>query len=244
MERVLGLPSQIRACLFDLDGVLTQTAKVHMAAWTETFNAVLADRGITPAFSADDYLKYVDGKRRLDGTRDFLASRGIHPPEGDPDDPPSADTVAGVANRKNGLVLAVLSRDGVQVFDGSVTYLKHVRAAGQRTAVVTASANAPAVLEAAGIGDLFDARVDGIVAARDNIPGKPAPDTFLAAAHLLDVPSAAAAVFEDAIAGVAAGRAGNFGLVVGVDRAGHKAALREHGADIVVNDLAELLEQE
>lgn len=241
---VLGLPTTIRACLFDLDGVLTQTANVHQAAWTEVFNDVLAERHIDEPFSAADYLTYVDGKRRRDGTRDFLASRGIRPPEGNPDDPPEADTVAGIANRKNALFQDVLEREGVDVFDGSVQYLKEVRAADFATAVVTASANALAVLAAAGITDQFDTRVDGNVAAEQHLSGKPAPDTFLAAARALDVAPHEAAVFEDALAGVAAGRAGDFGYVIGVDRAGQGDALREHGADVVVTDLAELLEVE
>lgn len=238
---MLGLPTTIRAWLFDLDGVLTKTAEVHRAAWTEVFNAVLDAHGQRP-FTDADYLAHVDGKRRYDGTRDFLASRGIHPPEGDPSDPPSADTVAGIANRKNERFNAVLRRDGVQVFDDAVGYLKEVRAAGCPTAVVTASANAPAVLESAALSDMFDVRIDGNVAAREHLAGKPAPDTFLAAAKKLGVEPSSAAVFEDAIAGVAAGRAGGFGVVVGVDRVGQAAALREHGADQVVSNLIELLE--
>jgi beta-phosphoglucomutase family hydrolase len=237
----LGLPEPIRGCLFDLDGVLTRTAEVHRAAWREVFDGLLATRS-QPPFTDQDYLAYVDGKRRRDGVRDFLSSRGIQLPEGGPDDPPEAQTVAGVANRKNERVLARLRTDGVSVYDGSVRYVEAARTAGHRTAVVTASANAATVLEAAGIVDLFDARVDGVVAARDGLAGKPAPDTFLAAAAALDLPPDAAAVFEDAIAGVAAGRDGGFGYVVGVDRAGQAATLRERGADVVVTDLAELLD--
>lgn len=236
------MPATIRAWLFDLDGVLTQTAKVHRAAWTEVFNAVLDEYEIEQRFTESDYLDHVDGKRRYDGTRDFLASRGIHPPEGDPSDPPTAETVSGIANRKNERFNAVLLRDGVQVFDDAVRYLKEVRAAGFPTAVVTASANAPGVLAAASLADMFDTVVDGNVAAREHLNGKPAPDTFLAAATVLGVDPASAAVFEDAISGVAAGRAGDFGVVVGVDRVGQAAALRANGADLVVNNLTELLE--
>jgi beta-phosphoglucomutase family hydrolase len=242
----LGLPEQIRACLFDLDGVLTQTADVHRAVWTEVFDALLADRGggaPYEPFTEADYLAYVDGRPRRDGVRAFLASRDIRLPDGDDDDPPSFETIAGVANRKNERVLERFRTAGVTVFDGSVRYVEAVRAAGLRTAVVTASANAATVLEAAGIGELFDARVDGLVAARDQLAGKPAPDTFLAAASAVDVRPAEAAVFEDALAGVTAGRAGDFGHVVGVDRAGQAAPLREHGADVVVSDLSELLER-
>jgi HAD superfamily hydrolase (TIGR01509 family) len=184
----------------------------------------------------------VDGKPRYDGVRSFLAARGIELPEGSPEDPPEAETVHGLGNRKNELVLAMIERDGVQVYDGSLRYVRAVRAAGLGRAVVTSSANAGDVLAAAGIEDLFDVRIDGVVAARERLSGKPAPDTFLAAARALDVPPAGAAVFEDALAGVEAGRAGGFGLVVGVDRVGQAEALREHGADVVVADLAELLD--
>jgi beta-phosphoglucomutase family hydrolase len=236
----LGLPDGIRACLFDLDGVLTRTATVHRAAWGEVFDAILAERD-QPGFTDEDYLRFVDGKPRRDGVRDFLASRDITLPEGDPDDPPEADTVAGVGNRKNILLLERLDRDGVEVMPGSPAYLRAARATGLRTAVVTASANGEQVVRAAGLEALVEARVDGVVAQRDGLPGKPAPDTFLAAARLLEVEPAAAAVFEDALAGVAAGRAGGFGFVVGLGRDEHADALREYGADLVVGDLAELL---
>jgi HAD superfamily hydrolase (TIGR01509 family) len=189
-----------------------------------------------------DYEQFIDGKQRFDGVRSFLASRGIQLPEGTPDDPPGADTIGGLGNRKNELVLALIHSRGVQAYEGSVRFVHAVREAGLRRAVVSASANCREVLEAAGIADLFEVVVDGIVAARDHLRGKPAADTFLAAARLLDVPPGEAAVFEDSLAGVAAGRSGRFGLVVGVDRLGHADALREHGADIVVSDLAELLE--
>jgi beta-phosphoglucomutase family hydrolase len=240
-EHRYGLPLGIRACLFDLDGVLTRTATVHRSAWKQTFDEVLAQHGDPRPFTDADYARDVDGKPRRDGVRDFLASRGIHPPEGDPDDPPEADTVAGIGNRKNVLLLERMKSDGVEVFDGSVAYVRAVRDAGYLVAVVSASANAEAVIRAAGLHDLVDVRVDGVVAARDGLAGKPAPDTFLAAARALDVRPGEAAVFEDAQAGVAAGRAGAFGLVVGVNRSDQADALREHGADIVVDDLSELL---
>jgi len=189
-----------------------------------------------------DYDEYVDGKPRYDGVRSFLAARGIALPEGTPDDPPDAATVHGLGNRKNELVLAMIERQGVEVYEGSVRYVRAVRDAGLGRAVVTSSANADEVLAAAGIDDLFDVRIDGVVAAREHLEGKPAPDTFLAAARALEVAPDRAAVFEDALAGVAAGRAGRFGLVVGVDRVGQADELREHGADVVVGDLSELLE--
>jgi beta-phosphoglucomutase family hydrolase len=244
----LGLPSPIRACLFDLDGVLTETARVHAAAWKEMFDAFLRERAartgeeFVPFDPVADYTAYVDGKPRYDGVRSFLASRGIELPEGDPSDPPPAETVYGLGNRKNELVLAVLKRDGVEAYEGSVRYVRAVRDAGLHRAVVSASANCRDVLQAAGIEDLFEVRIDGIVAEQKHLRGKPAPDTFLAAAEALGVQTAAATVFEDALAGVEAGRAGRFGFVVGVDRANQREALLEHGADVVVSDLAELLE--
>jgi beta-phosphoglucomutase family hydrolase len=245
----LGLPSGIRACLFDLDGVLTQTARVHAAAWKEMFDAFLRERTartgepFVPFDPVADYTKYVDGKPRYDGVRSFLASRGVRLPEGDPSDPPSAETIHGLGNRKNELVLALLKRDGVRVYEGSVRYVRAARDAGLRRAVVSASANCREVLEAAGIEDLFEVRIDGIVVEQRHLRGKPAPDTFLAAAEEVGARAAEAAVFEDALAGVEAGRAGKFGLVVGVDRAGQREELLENGADVVVSDLAELLEQ-
>jgi beta-phosphoglucomutase family hydrolase len=242
---MLGLPDGIRACLFDLDGVLTQTARVHRAAWRETFDALLGARcgdDFKP-FTDADYYEYVDGKPRRDGVRDFLASRGIQLPEGGPDDPPSADTVAGVGNRKNELLVRRLDEDGVDVYEGSVAYVRAARERGLRTAVVTASANGEAVVRAAGLAVCVEVRIDGLVADREHLRGKPAPDTFLAGARALGVGPAEAAVFEDALAGVAAGRAGGFGFVVGVDRAGQADALRRRGADIVVTDLSELLER-
>jgi beta-phosphoglucomutase family hydrolase len=241
---MFGLPDDVRACLFDLDGVLTQTANVHRAAWKETFDPYLRSvLGPSAApFSLADYLQFVDGKPRRDGVRDFLGSRGIVLPEGSPEDPADRNSVAGVGNRKNELLLQVLARDGVDVYEGSARYVRAVRAAGLRTAVVTASANGEAVLAAAGLAPCIDARVDGLVAERQQLRGKPAPDTFLAGARALGVEPAAAAVFEDALAGVEAGRAGGFRFVVGVDRAEQADELRRRGADVVVADLAELLE--
>jgi beta-phosphoglucomutase family hydrolase len=247
---VLGLPSTVAACLFDLDGVLTQTARVHDAAWTEMFDAYLrsvADRGGAPFVPFDpvqDYNRYVDGRPRADGVRAFLASRGITLAEGTVDDPPTAETVHGLGNRKNELLLQRIREDGVDVYDGSVAYLKAVRAAGLRTAVVSASANTADVLARTGLGDLLDARVDGVLARELNLRGKPAPDTYLLGAQRLGVPPQQAAVFEDALAGVAAGRAGGFGYVVGVDRVHHADDLRASGADVVVGDLSELLERQ
>ena len=232
----------MRACLFDLDGVLTRTATVHMAAWKRTFDEFLrAGDPAAQAFTQEDYNRFVDGKPRADGVRDFLASRGITLPEGAAGDAPDAATVQGVATRKNELVLRELEEHGVEVYEGSVRYLRAVKDAGLATAVVTASANGGQVVAAGGFAELIDARVDGLTAKRDGLRGKPAPDGFLAGARALGVDPAHAAVFEDALAGVAAGRAGEFGFVVGVDRVGQAEALREHGADVVVQDLDELL---
>ena len=242
MAPVLGLPDDIRACLFDLDGVLTQTAKVHQAAWKRTFDEFLRRQDPDAAeFSGDDYNRFVDGKPRKDGVRDFLASRGITLPEGSDDDPADAATVAGVATRKNELILRELDEHGVQVYEGSMRYLRAAKEAGLATAVVTASANGESVVAAGGFADLIDTRVDGLVAAEQGLRGKPAPDTFLAGARALGVEPAQAAVFEDALAGVQAGRAGDVGFVVGVDRVGQADGLRERGADVVVQDLDELL---
>ncbi len=245
-----GLPASVRACLFDLDGVLTLTAKVHAAAWKETFDAFLVARATatgTPfvAFDAlDDYERYVDGKPRLDGTRSFLMGRNIELPEGSPRDPPDAQTIFGLANRKNEAVKRLLAEKRVEPYRGSVRYVRAVREGGLRTAVVSSSRNCRLVLTSAGITDLFDAIVDGVVAREKNLPGKPAPDTYLAAARMLDVAGSHAAVFEDALAGVEAGRAGGFGYVVGVDRVGQAQELGRHGANVVVDDLSELLEVE
>ena len=246
---MLGLPDEIRACLFDLDGVLTQTATVHAAAWKETFDAYLAERArrtgepFVPFDAVREYDLYVDGRPRADGTRTFLQSRGISLPEGQASDPPGAETVHGLSNRKNQILLERLRTGGVMVYPGSLRYLRAVREAGLRRAVVSASANTRQVLESAGIADEFDVCIDGIIAEREHLSGKPAPDTYLAAARRLDVEPRQGAVFEDALAGVEAGRAGGFGFVVGVDRTGQAEALRQHGADIVVTDLAELLDR-
>jgi beta-phosphoglucomutase family hydrolase len=238
----------VTACLFDLDGVLTQTALVHNAAWKETFDAFLrdwsAEHGIpfVPFDSGPDYHRYVDGRQRADGVRTFLASRGITLPDGSPDDLPTAGTVNGLGNRKNVLVLERIAAGAVQVYPGSVLYLEAARAAGLRRAVVSASANCRDVLRAARIEHMLEERVDGVVARELGLPGKPKPDTFLEGARRLGVDPANAVVFEDALAGVEAGRAGGFGFVVGVDRVGQAEELRRHGADIVVKDLAELLD--
>jgi beta-phosphoglucomutase family hydrolase len=246
---MLGLPDAIRGCLFDLDGVLTQTARVHDAAWREMFDGYLRERSrrtgepFVPFDPVADYESFVDGKPRADGTRSFLESRGIRLPEGSPDDPPDAETIEGLSSRKNEILLRRIHEDGVAAYPGSVRYVRAAARAGLRRAVVTSSANCGDVLTAAGIEDLFEARIDGLVAERDRLRGKPAPDTFLAGARALGLDPQAAAVFEDAQAGVAAGRAGGFGFVVGVDRLGQADELRGHGADVVVADLAELLGQ-
>jgi beta-phosphoglucomutase family hydrolase len=245
---MFGLPDGVRACLFDMDGVVTQTAVVHAAAWKEMFDEFLRARAeatgtkFVPFDPHAEYDAYVDGKPRLDGTRSFLESRGIELPEGTPDDPPGTPTIYGLSNRKNDLVLAKLAAGGVQVYEGTIAYIHAVKDKGISTAIVSASANTVQVLDSAGIAGLFDVRIDGIIAKERGLRGKPAPDTFLAAAEALGVPADHAAVFEDAQAGVAAGRAGGFALVVGVDRVGQAEALRQHGADIVVKDLAELLD--
>ena len=246
---MLGLPDGIRGCLFDLDGVITKTAKVHDAAWKEMFDSFLRERAQQtgePFVAFDpvkDYDEYVDGKPRADGTRSFLQSRGITLPEGSPDDPPEAETINGLGNRKNVILLKRIKEDGVEAYEGSVRYLRAVRDAGLRRAVVSSSANCRDVLVAAGIEDLFEARIDGVTAQQEHLAGKPAPDMFLAGAKALGLEPQAAAVFEDALVGVASGRAGHFGFVVGVDRVGQAEALKAHGADIVVEDLAELLDR-
>jgi beta-phosphoglucomutase family hydrolase len=245
---VFGLPPGVTACLFDLDGVLTRTATVHAAAWKQMFDAFLevwstrTGQKFVPFDAGADYDQYVDGRPRLEGTRSFLQSRGIDLPEGSPDDPPGELTVNGLSNHKNDLVLRLLREGGVDVYEGSVRYVRAVRDAGLGTAVVSSSANTAEVLDAAGISDLFDARIDGVVAAERRLPGKPAPDMFLAGAAALGVGPDGAAVFEDALAGVEAGGAGGFALVVGVDRVGQADELRRYGADVVVGDLSELME--
>ncbi|OMC43591.1 hypothetical protein A5745_12900 [Mycobacterium sp. IS-2888] len=245
---MLGLPEKVRACLFDLDGVLTDTASVHTKAWKAMFDAYLSQRAestgekFVPFDEAADYRQYVDGKKREDGVRSFLSSRGIELPEGSPDDPDGADTVYGLGNRKNDMFQKVLHDDGVKVFEGSRRYLEAASAAALGIAVVSSSANTRDVLEITGLDRFVQQRVDGITLRDEHIAGKPAPDSFLRAAQLLDVPADAAAVFEDALSGVQAGRAGNFGFVVGVDRVGQAEDLRRNGADVVVTDLAELLQ--
>ncbi|CAM5714428.1 beta-phosphoglucomutase family hydrolase [Streptomyces griseorubiginosus] len=238
----LGLPEDIKACLFDLDGVVTKTAVVHAAAWKEMFDAFLRERegeDFRP-FDDHDYDQYVDGLPRADGVRTFLASRGIDLPEGSADDPPGAETVNGLGNRKNALVLEKIRTDGVEAYDDTLAYIREARARGLRTAIVSSSANCRDVLRAIDAEDLFDVRVDGVVAKERKLPGKPRPDTFLAAAEDLGLDARRSAVFEDALAGMDAGRAGGFGYVVGLDRVGQGDALYEHGADIVVKGLAEL----
>jgi beta-phosphoglucomutase family hydrolase len=246
---VLGIPDRIRACLFDLDGVLTQTATVHAAAWKEMFDRFLrqwaAEHGqpFVPFDPGSEYDKYVDGRSRADGTRTFLQSRGIDLPPGSDADPLGAPTIAGLSALKNQIVLRKIADDGVAVYPGSVRYLDAVAQAGLARAVVSASANCRPVLAAAGLSDRFDVIVDGVVAKRDHLTGKPAPDTYLAGARLLGIPPSDGVVYEDAQAGVQAGRAGDFGWVVGVDRAGQAAELRKAGANVVVKDLAELLDE-
>jgi beta-phosphoglucomutase family hydrolase len=242
----LRLPAAIRACLFDLDGVLTDTASAHEEAWKQMFDAFLQARATREheafvPFTPQDYEKYVDGKQRFDGVRSFLRVRGIELPEGSHADRPELDTIGGLGNRKNELLLARIERHGVRSYPGSIAFVRAALDAGLRCAVVSASANCHEVLQAVGIADLFEARVDGIVAERDRLAGKPAPDTFLAAARVLQLAPSDAAVFEDALAGVSAARSGGFGYVVGVDRVGHPDDLRASGADIVVRDLSELM---
>ena len=244
---MLGLPDTVRACLFDLDGVLTDTASVHRKAWKAMFDAylrVLSERTGEPFVPFDiaaDYQTYIDGKKREDGVRSFLAARGLTLPDGDPDDDPSTESVHGLGNRKNELFQQTIQQDGVKVFDGSRRYLEAVTAAGLTVAVVSSSANTREVLEVTGLDKFVQQRVDGVTMRQENIAGKPAPDSYLCAAQLLGVIPAEGAVFEDALAGVEAGRRGDFGFVVGVDRVGQAEALRGKGADIVVTDLAELL---
>lgn len=246
MDR-LGLPDGISSCLFDLDGVLTHTAALHFEAWQQMFNSFLARHRATAGgyqpFLKEDYLRFVDGKPRADGVRSFLESRGIRIPEGSASDLPGEQTVHSLGSIKNEAVNALMKERGVEVFPGSLRYVEAVVAAGMRRAVVSASANARAVLEASGLIKYFDTVIDGSVAMQRGLRGKPFPDTFLHAGMVLDTEPASAAVFEDALAGVTAARDGGFGFVVGVDRAGQAADLLAEGADIVVQDLAELLEQ-
>ena len=244
---MLGLPDTITACLFDMDGVITQTAKVHDKAWKEMFDEFLKDwskahnQPFVPFDADKDYNEYVDGKPRTDGIESFLQSRNIKLPEGQESDQPGMQTVYGLGNRKNDLFVQVMKRDGVQPYEGSVRYLEAVRKAGLRTAIVSSSANTADVLKVAGVADYFEVRIDHQAAQEHHLKGKPAPDTFLEAARELGVPAANAVVYEDAQSGVAAGKAGHFGFVVGVDRVGQADQLRAHGADVVVKDLADLL---
>ena len=246
---MLGLPDKIEALLFDMDGVLTQTAKVHAAAWKQAFDEFLRQRAqerhekFVPFDEDGDYDEYPDGKPREDGVRSFLESRGIELPEGDPDDAPDAQTIQGVGNNKNERVLKLIHEQGVDAYEGSVRYVQAAKQAGLKCAVVSSSTNTHEVLTAAKLDGLFDTVIDGTVAHRQQLRGKPAPDTYLAAARALATATPReAAVFEDALAGVQAGRAGKFGYVVGVDRVGQRDALKSHGADVVVEDLAELLD--
>lgn len=233
--------------LFDLDGVLTKTAEVHAAAWKQAFDEFLdseaqrSGKTLAPFDPVDDYQRYVDGEPRADGVRHFLAARGIELPAGSDDDPPDARTVAGLGNRKNDILLELLRTGGIRVYPGAVALVKALRSHGTPTAVVSASENTKAALEAGGIAELFDARIDGQVVKQRHLAGKPAPDSYLEGARALGIPPGRAVVIEDALAGVEAGRAGHFGLVVGVDHHDHAAQLRAHGADVVVTDLAELL---
>ena len=246
---MLDLPAGITTCLFDLDGVLTQTAKIHAQAWKQMFDDFLRDwaertnEPFEPFDRPTDYDEYVDGKPRLDGVHSFLESRGIDIPMGSPSDAPEQDTVHALGTRKNNLVLDLIQDQGVEPYAGSVTFVQRARDQGLRRAVVSSSTNCREVLVAAGIEHMFEVRIDGTVAEREGLAGKPAPDTFLAGARAFDAEPVEAAVFEDAQAGVQAGRAGDFGWVVGVDRTGQAEALRQRGADVVVEDLAELLER-
>jgi beta-phosphoglucomutase family hydrolase len=246
---MLDLPEGIAACLFDLDGVLTQTAKIHAQAWKQMFDDFLrewSERTGEPFHEFDrptDYDEYVDGKPRLDGVKSFLQSRGIDLPMGSPQDPPDAETIHALGTRKNDLVLELIREQGVDPYEGSVRFAEAARDQGLRRAVVSSSTNCRDVLRAARIDHLFEEVIDGVVAEREGLNGKPAPDTFLAGARALEIEPAHAAVFEDAQAGVEAGRAGDFGWVVGVDRTGQAEALRRRGADVVVKDLDELLER-
>jgi beta-phosphoglucomutase family hydrolase len=244
---MLGLPNRIEACLFDLDGVLTRTASVHAAAWKEAFDAFLRRRTartserFVPFDPEADYAAYVDGKLRSDGVRDFLSSRGVVLAEGAADDPPEAETVHGLGNHKNELLLRRIDEGGIEVYDDGRRYAEAAHAAGLGTGVVSSSTNTERVLDVTGLAELFSVRVDGVIADELSMPGKPSPDTFLYAAQRLGVTPPSTAVFEDALAGVAAGRAGGFGFVVGVDRLDQATELIEHGADVVVGDLGELL---
>jgi beta-phosphoglucomutase family hydrolase len=238
---------QYDAVLLDLDGVITDTASIHAACWKQMFDEYLQNRAMQRGEAvrsfdlATDYRLYVDGKPRFDGVRDFLASRDIHLPEGSPDDSPQAETVGGLGNRKNNLVNKIIEEGGVEPYAGSVKLLHQLRHEGFKIAVVTSSQNCTAVLNAAKLDHFFDVQVDGNTIHAQHLAGKPAPDTFLTAAKMLGIDPARAIVIEDALSGVEAGSAGNFGLVIGVARKGNADELRCHGAHLVVNDLAELV---
>lgn len=246
MSRKAGLvPSKFDAIAFDLDGVVTDTARIHFRAWKQTFDALFDARvrreGVAPApFTPEEYRKYIDGRPREDAIRDFLAARGVEIAEGNESDSAEAETVNGLANRKDGLFLALMRSEGVDVYPSTVALIRQVRALGLKTAVVSASRNCQEILETTGFDQLFDVRIDGRDAAALGVPGKPAPDTFLEAAQRLGAAPERIVVIEDAIAGVAAGRAGGFGLVIGIDRTGHAADLEAAGADFVVTDLSQI----
>lgn len=248
-QQNLKLPENIRACLFDMDGVLTQTAKVHSEAWKAMFDAFLKQRAeqdgspFVPFNITTDYVKYVDGRLRQDGVRTFLQSRGIEIPEGNTDDDASVESIYGLGNRKNNQVVQLIQTEGVETFADAIAFLHAVRSAGIKTAVVSASKNTPEVLRVTNLTDQFDFVMHGGIAAEMHLPGKPAPDTFLAAAEALGEPAANCAVLEDAISGVQAGKAGSFGYVIGVDRVNHGEELKANGADIVLRNLEELVTQ-
>lgn len=238
-------PGKFDAVLLDLDGVITDTARIHASAWKQAFDDFLKRRAGGQSFDPfdmqSDYEDYVDGKLRYDGAQSFLESRHINVPHGDPDDPPDKETVCGIANRKNRLFEERLKKERVDVFEGTVAWIRHLRRTGIKTAVVSSSDHCEAILHSAGISNLFDARMDGIIADQLKLKGKPAPDTYLKAAEMLEVDAGRAVVVEDALAGVEAGRNGHFGLVIGVDRKHDADDLKQHGADIVVSDLREML---
>ena len=239
-------PDLYDAVIFDMDGVVTDTARVHAMAWKRMFDEYLSERArrtdadFRPFDISSDYLRYVDGKPRFDGTRSFLESRDVHLPEGTPDDPPDAETVCGLSARKNALFLDALEDEGADAYPSTLALIDELREAGIDTAVITASRNCDEVLSSAGVGDVFDSRVCGKIADELDLPGKPRPDVFLEAARRLGVPPERAVVIEDAQAGVAAGKAGGFALVIGVDRGGNAERLAAHGADVVVEDLSEV----
>jgi len=241
------IPKEIHVCVFDLDGVITDTASVHAAAWTRMFDEVLRSRpkasgeDLRP-FEPDDYRRYVDGKPRYDGVKSFLESRSISLPYGSPEDPPELETICGLGNRKNKEFQRYLDENGVKVFPDTIAFIDGLHRRGIRTAVISASRNCQPVLRAAGVEDLFETRVDGVVAGELGLPGKPDPAVFLEAARRLGASPDQAAIVEDALAGVEAGRRGKFALVIGVDRTGHGEDLRKNGADVVSSDLAQLLE--